>query len=98
MAMQLAQTAKASLPDSPQVDDTLGWVYYRKQLGGLAVGPLKRAAEKAPKNAVYHYHLGMAYAKNDESANAKASLQKALELDPKFDGAADARKTLAGLK
>jgi putative PEP-CTERM system TPR-repeat lipoprotein len=99
MAVQLAQTAKAGLPDSPQVDDTLGWVYYRKKLPDLALGPLLRAVEKEPKNAAYQYHLGMTYAaKTGENAKAKEHLQKALALDPSFDGAADAKKTLASLK
>ena len=29
VALQLAQTAKVGLPDSADVDDTLGWIYYK---------------------------------------------------------------------
>ena len=32
VALQLAQTAKAGLPNSHEVDDTLGWIYYKKGL------------------------------------------------------------------
>src|SRR5438477_3152572 len=28
VALQLAQSAKSGLPDSPEVTDTLGWIYY----------------------------------------------------------------------
>jgi tetratricopeptide (TPR) repeat protein len=98
LAVQLAQTAKAGLPEAPEVDDTLGWVYYRKNLPGLALAPLQRAVGKSPKDPVYHYHLGMVYAKSGDAAQAKASLQKALALDPAFDGATEARKTLAKLR
>ena len=35
MALQLAQTAKAQLPNRHEVDDTLGWIYYKK---GMATG------------------------------------------------------------
>ncbi len=45
VALQLAQTAKAGLPDSPEVDDTLGWVYYKKDLdvAGPAVAASRRS-------------------------------------------------------
>src|SRR4029453_10479330 len=39
-ALQLAQTAKSQLPDVPEVNDTLGWIYHKKGLCSLAVGPL----------------------------------------------------------
>jgi hypothetical protein len=40
VALQLAQTAKAGLPNSHEVDDTLGWIYYKKGDGASAA--LKR--------------------------------------------------------
>ena len=30
VALALAQTAKAQLPDIPGIADTLGWIYYKK--------------------------------------------------------------------
>lgn len=42
-ALQLAQTAKLQLPDSAEVDDTLGWVYYKKSLSALAWAHLSAA-------------------------------------------------------
>jgi tetratricopeptide (TPR) repeat protein len=98
MALQLAQIAKSQLPDQPDVNDTLGWIYHKKGLSSLAVSPLLQSIEKDPKNAVYHYHLGMAYASNGDKDKARASLEKALTLDPNFNGAAQARETLSGLK
>jgi putative PEP-CTERM system TPR-repeat lipoprotein len=98
VALQLAQSAKAALPDSPEINDTLGWIYWKKGLGAMAVPPLLEAVEKAPKNPVYHYHLGLAYAKNQEPAKAQVSLETALRLDPNFSNAADARKLLASLQ
>lgn len=98
MALQLAQTAKSQLPDKPEVNDTLGWIYHKKGLCSLAVGPLLQSIEKDPKNAIYHYHLGMAYAGNGEKDKARAALERALSLDANFDGAAQARVTLTGLK
>ncbi len=34
VALNLAQTAKAKLPNTAAVSDTLGWVYYKKGAGG----------------------------------------------------------------
>ncbi len=30
VALSLAQTARRGMPDSPNVADTLGWIYYQK--------------------------------------------------------------------
>jgi len=97
VAMQLAQTAKSRLPDSHQVDDTLGWVYYKKGLATLAITSFQASIQKDPKNAIYQYHLGLAYAKNGDKDKARDALKAALALDPTFQGAAEAQKMLAGL-
>ena len=98
VALQLAQTAKAGLPDSAEVDDTLGWVYYKKGLATLAIRSFTESIEKDPKNATYHYHLGLAYINNREPDRARASLQEALSLKPSSDEAAAVQKALASLK
>ena len=78
VALQLAQTAVAALPDTAEVMDTLGWVYYKKRLSSSAVSTLTRTVDRDPKNPVYHYHLGLAYAQAGESARARESLERAL--------------------
>jgi Flp pilus assembly protein TadD len=80
------------------VNDTLGWIYYKKGLAALAIPPLRDSVEKAPKNATYHFHLGLAYVKNGDTAEGRKSLAAALALDPKFKGADEAQRTLASLK
>ena len=98
MALQLAQTAKSQLPERPEVNDTLGWIYHKKGLSAMAVTPLLQSIQKDPTNATYHYHLGMAYAGSGDRDKARASLEKALSLNGNFSGAAEARQTLLGLK
>jgi tetratricopeptide (TPR) repeat protein len=94
-ALQLAQAAKAVLPDNASVTDTLGWVYYQQGLTGLAVSTLEEAAAQNASSPNIHYHLGLAYLKNGDSDEARASLQEALKLNPAFPSAEDARRTLA---
>jgi tetratricopeptide (TPR) repeat protein len=83
VAVSLAQVARQGLPELPNTADTLGWAYYQKGVYGLAVDLLEQAVAKAPENAGYQYHLGLAYAKRNNSAKAKMHLQKALSIDPK---------------
>jgi Flp pilus assembly protein TadD len=97
-ALQLAQTAHAALPDQPEVNDTLGFVYLKKDLATLAVPPLRVSVEKDPKNPTYHYRLGLAYSKTGDDVGARRELEAALKLDPAGPNAEEAKKVLAGLK
>ena len=97
VALSHAQTAREQRPEDPNIADTLGWIYYKKNASLLAVGLLKEAADKLPNEPLVHYHLGMAQAKNGDAAAAKHSLQTALKLNHQFTGAEDAKKTIEGL-
>lgn len=98
VALQLAQAAKAQLPDSPEVNDTLGWIYYKKGLASLAVPALRQSVQKSPANPIFHYHLGLAYAHAGDKEKARRSLQEALALNLEPAAAADAARVLAQLK
>jgi Flp pilus assembly protein TadD len=80
------------------VDDTLGWVQYRRGNSSLAIGSFEAAARARPENATYQYHLGLAYKEMGDAAKARASFEKALALSASFDGSDDARQQLAGLE
>jgi len=97
VALHLAQTAKRQLPSAPEVNDTLGFIYYKKDLPALAVPLLQSTVEKDPSNPEYHYHLGLAYGRTGDKAKASESLTRALALKPDFSGAQDARTVLASL-
>ena len=94
-ALQLAQTAKSQLPELPEVNDTLGWVFYKQGLFTSAIPPLKESVAAVADNPVYRYHLGMAYLKAGEYRQAREALEHALKLSGTFEGAAEARKSLA---
>jgi tetratricopeptide (TPR) repeat protein len=96
-ALQLAQRAKVRLPESAEVNDTLGFVYYRKNMAALAVSTLKASVAKDPANAIYEYHLGLAYAQAGDKASARRSLTRALQLKTDFAGAKEARDLLNSL-
>jgi len=96
-ALQLAQVAKQALPDEPHVSDTLGWIYYRKNLSFDAVQHLESSVQHDASDPTTHYHLGMAYVQAGNLDKAKRELRRALAFKTEFDGADEARKTLAQL-
>ena len=98
VALNLAQTAKAALPDEPDVSDTLGWVYVKRNLPKIAIVHLEESVHKDPANPVYQYHLGLAYLNAGDKGKARTALEQALKLQPNFDGASAARKALATIQ
>jgi tetratricopeptide (TPR) repeat protein len=65
---------------------------------GEAEKLLKQAVEADASFAQAHYELGMIYVRAGKSADAKAALQKYLELDPSGRDAATAKEMLGYLK
>jgi tetratricopeptide (TPR) repeat protein len=94
-ALQLAQTAWQQLPDEPHVADTLGWIYYRKDMAPQAITYLEGAVKRLPDDPSGFYHLGMAYVRTGDIEKGRTALQHALASKVEFDGVAEARKTLA---
>ncbi|MFN2337488.1 MAG: tetratricopeptide repeat protein, partial [Gammaproteobacteria bacterium] len=88
--------AKLSNVDRPVFQDTIGWVHYRSGDYARAIEVLEPVVEAAPEMAVFHYHLGMAYAGAGDKAKARTHLSRALELG-NFAEEEQAREALAGL-
>lgn len=98
VALQLAQMAKAQAPDEPSVNHTLGWVYLQRNLPALAIAALRFCVESDAKNGTYQYHLGLAYAKNGDTIQARQALATAVTLPLDAKSVADARAVLASLR
>ena len=94
-ALRLAELAATAAPDRPEIHDTLGWVYYRKELPTLAIAPFEKSVSQSPDNPVYHYHLGLAHAKSGNVERARDALNTALKLDANHR---EARELLATLR
>lgn len=80
-ALRLAEQALAQSPDDPTVQDTVGWIYYRKGTYASAVEHLKTAVEKQP-TAQRQFHLAVSYLKIGEKALGQQILAAALKQDP----------------
>lgn len=102
LAIPLAETARRGMPDSPQVADTMGWVFYQKGDYKSAIDQFQDAlklAEKGkfPDDPTVHFHLGLAYEKTGQPALARQQLRRVLQIDPKNSNAEDVKKLLLQL-
>ena len=107
-AVRLAQGVVQRYPNVAGFIDTLGWVYYKKNLHSAAVEQLRKAvtlneadARKAnvSPSASYHYHLGMALKEKGDKQEAKRELETAIRLADKspLPDLEEAKKALASL-
>ena len=76
-ALNYAQRAKELLPGNLDVEDTLGWVLYRKGLYAVAVQHLENSAPQEPTGRG-QFHLAMAYFKAGDLKRGKQTLRAAL--------------------
>jgi Flp pilus assembly protein TadD len=97
VSLSLAQLAKQKMPDSLHAADTLGWAYYKLGAFAPAIAQLKECVGKEPNNAVFQYHLGMAYATAGNRDSAAQALHKSLKNNPNFVYADSARAALANI-
>jgi tetratricopeptide (TPR) repeat protein len=77
-AMTFAQRAKQKAPDNPDVSDTLGYVYYQKNLNAEAVRIFRQNVQDHPQNSMFHFHLAMALLKQGDKEGAREEATKAL--------------------
>jgi Flp pilus assembly protein TadD len=69
------------LPKSPAVSDTLGWVYYKRQLYDSAIPVLQEAVRDEPKNGEFRFHLAASLLGAGRKEQARSELNAALKLD-----------------
>jgi tetratricopeptide (TPR) repeat protein len=97
-ALNLAQKAREQMPALVSMTDTLGWVNYKKGNYLAARSLFQECVRSTPKQASYHYHLGLALLASGDRSHAKAELQNALRLKLSGDPAKDARQNLENLR
>jgi tetratricopeptide (TPR) repeat protein len=78
-AMTWAERAKKKQPNSPQISDTLGYVYLKKNRNDEALQIFKQVVQQSPKNSIFHLHLAMALLKEGDKQGARTEAQKALD-------------------
>src|SRR5207248_871255 len=81
-ALSLAQKALQKWPQQPNLVDTLGWIYFKKNLNDSALQVFRGLALKYPDNANFHYHFGMALLQKGDKETARTELKSGLSKKP----------------
>jgi tetratricopeptide (TPR) repeat protein len=81
-AMTFAERAKKRAPNSADVSDTLGYVYYQKNLNAEALRIFRQNVEDHPQNSTFRLHLAMALLKHGDKQGARDEASKALQIAP----------------
>ena len=94
-AEQLIRTAMAVSPDSPAIQDSLGWVLYRRGKKAQALPVLARAWQNSgdPEIAA---HYGEVLWKSGDQGKARYIWQQALNGDPSQQHLHDTMSRLTG--
>jgi len=93
-ALRLAQSAVAVAPETPQIIDTLGWVYYKRGLSKSAIEQFQKAIQREPNSGFYHYHLGLAFMQAGDNVRGRTALEQALKYGTNAPTAAAIRRSL----
>ncbi|MBI3679722.1 MAG: tetratricopeptide repeat protein [Acidobacteria bacterium] len=101
-ALTLAQRAKAKFPDQPNISDTLGWIYTKKNLTEPAIKIYRELFAKHENNsefrqflALARYHLAVALYQKGDKPSAKRELEIALKHKPSPEDEARIRELMA---
>ena len=100
-ALRLAQEARAALPRSTQVADTLGYVYLKRSLPDAAIEQFRTAIDLATAQsadwATAQYHLGLGLKALGRNDDARAAFERALASAAQFPEADESRREIEGL-
>jgi tetratricopeptide (TPR) repeat protein len=77
-ALTFAQRAKQRVPDNPDISDTLGYVYYQRNLNTEALRIFRQLVQEQPQNATFRLHLAMALLKQGDKQGARDQAEKAM--------------------
>jgi tetratricopeptide (TPR) repeat protein len=98
-ALKLAQQVRAMVPNNGNIDDTMGWVYYKKGIYPSAIQQFEDAvARDTTPSALHQYHLAMAYLMKNDYKRGNEKLSAALKLNPNLPEAKQAMSLLAQAK
>lgn len=81
-ALTLAERARSKRPNDPNVIDTVGLIFVKKNLTDDGLRLLRELVSRVPANPLYHLHLAMALYQKGDKAEAKKELQAAQRYGP----------------
>ena len=96
-AYDLATKARRTIPGDPLISIVLGRVSYERKDFGRAIQLFQESARERPLDARSLYYLGMAQAQAKHNAEAKETLNRALQAGLSDAEASEAKRALADI-
>lgn len=93
-ALATAEQALRLAPQSPTIQDTLGWILVEQGQAQRGLELLRKALAKAAKNETIRYHHAIALARTGDKAGARKELERLLRSAPDFPQAEAAKAQL----
>jgi len=84
-ALTMAQHAVQVAPNSPELKDTLAWIYIKKNLPDDAIRIFRDLVVARPNNPIFHFHYAMALSQKGDRAGSKKEAESALRNKPSRD-------------
>ncbi len=81
-ALSLAQRAKQLRPTSPDISDTLGWIYLKKDLADNALDIFRDLVSKQPNHPTFRYHLAMALLQKGRQGSSEGRIEQVPAIEP----------------
>jgi len=94
-AYDLATKARRTIPGDPLISIVLGRISYERKDFGRAIQLFQESARERPLDARSLYYLGMAHAQAKHNAEAKETLNRALQAGLSDAEASEAKRALA---
>jgi Flp pilus assembly protein TadD len=94
-ALKLAQKALQLNPQQPYFSDTLGWIYFRRNLNDSAAQVFRILTKNYPDEPVFHYHFGVVLLQKGDKETAKTELKNALSKKPSDEVRGNVESALA---
>jgi tetratricopeptide (TPR) repeat protein len=85
-ALELIKKAVKLAPERGYIRDSLGWVYFKKDMHNDALREIKKAAETMKDDPVVFEHLGDVYMKLDNKKAAMDAWEKSLKFHETEEG------------
>lgn len=92
--LELALKAAKLAQQDASIIDTLGWIYFKKEIYDKAIEKLKSAVELQPDSPTIRFHLGMAYYKDNDLTNALTEFKNSLAISGRFKEASTSKEMI----
>lgn len=85
LALTYVQKARQQEPNNPDIADTLGWIYLKKNQPDDAIKIFRNLLEKKPESVLWRYHIAEAFFQKGDKLQARKELEQAIKNKPSAD-------------